>query len=273
MREVIPEWSFSRASCYDNCPKCYELCYVRKVDKRDNAFAEWGSLIHSCLEKYFNGELELYELSDYYNDSYSEFVDCEFPYNAYSNLGENYKASGEEYLDNFDGVDEELYDIIGVEQEFHITVEDIPFQGYIDLILRDKKDGEIIIIDHKSASSLKGKKLAEYTRQLYLYSEYIYQEYNQYPKLLVFNQFRAGTHTAIEFNKEDFDSAVLWLKNIVDSATSDESFPDKISVDFAYAHKDISDFKRNDFYCNNLCSARAHCDRSSEYEGGDADWL
>ena len=36
-------WSFSRVSCYDNCPRCFDLCYNQHVDKKDNAFAQWGT--------------------------------------------------------------------------------------------------------------------------------------------------------------------------------------------------------------------------------------
>ena len=67
-------WSFSRVSCYDNCPRCFDLCYNRHVDKKDNAFAQWGSLIHKCMELFFKEELDLLSLEDYYREHYDEYV-------------------------------------------------------------------------------------------------------------------------------------------------------------------------------------------------------
>ena len=157
-------------SCYDNCPRCFDLCYNQHVGKKDNAFAQWGSLIHKCMELFFKGELDLFSLEDYYHEHYDEFVTCEFPYNKYSDLASSYYEAGEEYLGNFPGLDTERYEVLGVEQEFKMPICGVMVRGFIDLILRDRNDGSIILVDHKSASSLTGKKLEQYLLQLYIYT-------------------------------------------------------------------------------------------------------
>ena len=56
-------------------------------------------------------------------------------------------------------------------------------------------------------------------------------------------------------------------------ALTDTVFADKISTSYELRFEDIAEFKRNDYYCNNICSARAYCERSCNYEGSDEDWL
>lgn len=266
-------WSFSRVSCYDNCPRCFDLCYNQHVDKKDNAFALWGSLIHKCMELFFKEELDLFSLEDYYREHYDEYVTCQFPYNKYSDLASTYYEAGLEYLGNFNGLDTERYEVLGVEQEFKIPIKSVAVCGFIDLILRDRQNGEIIIVDHKSASSLKGAKLKQYLLQLYIYSAHVLIEYGCYPRKLVFNLFRAGEVVVQDFNLDEFNKALNWFRGMVDKALADTTFNDKIAASFNDKFEDIAEFKRNDYYCNNLCSARAYCERSYDYEGGDIDWL
>ncbi len=269
--EII--WSYSRVNCYDTCPRCFDLCYNQKVDKLDNAFAQWGSLVHKCLELYFRNELDLFSLADYYSEHYDEFVTAKFPYNVYSDIEESYYNAGEEYLSNFAGLDTKKYEVIGVEQEFQVTVGGNSLRGFIDLILKDKTDGSYIIVDHKSASSLQGKKLKKYLIQLYLYSEYVHKEFGRYPKTLVFNLFRTGKLIREPFDKSAFDNAVNWFSESVNRAINDKEFTDRISLTYSEKGKDIAGFSTNDYFCNNICSARASCQRSVSYEGGDVDWL
>lgn len=270
-------WSFSRASCYQNCPKCYELCYIRqgdeKIVKKSNAFAEWGSLVHKCLELYFTDKLTLFDISDYYRDKYSEFVQSDFPFNNYANLSEKYMDAGLDFLDNFNGFDSDKYKIIGVEQEFCIEIDGHLLKGYIDLVIEDVESGDVIIVDHKSASELRGDKLESYLYQLYLYSAYIKQIKGCFPKMLVFNLFRAGKVIKEEFNMTKYLDAVSWLNNTILAAEQDSHYIDKITTDYERKGVSLAGFKRNDFYCNNLCSARAYCKQSKEYEGDDYDWL
>ncbi len=266
-------WSYSRVNCYDNCPRCFDLCYNQNVDKLNNVFAQWGSLIHKCLELFFKGELDLFSLTDYYCEHYNEFVTASFPYNSYSDLEESYYEAGEKYLSNFCGLDTEKYEIVGVEKEFKIKVVGYWLRGFIDLVLKDKRDNSYIIVDHKSASSLKGKKLEEYLIQLYLYSAAVHEIYGAFPKMLVFNLFRTGEVVKEVFDEYSYGEALNWFKSSVLKVDSDCVYTDKISLAFAKAGKDISEFKTNDYFCNNICSARAYCKRSVDYEGGDIDWL
>ena len=259
-------WSYSSVNSYENCPKGFFLNYIQKsTPKVQNAFAEWGSFIHELLERYFKGELEFFELSQIYEDEYADKIKEKFPPNKYVDLNESYKESGNEYLDNFEGLPE-YYEVIAVEQEVNLIIDGHKFMGYIDLVLRDKTDNKFIVYDHKSKSKFKNKKeLSEYARQLYLYSIYIYEKYHEYPKMLVFNMFRAGEKATVDFDLNDYEAAKKWFVETIEKILKDEKFTDKITIQYKKSGKKLKDYKNDDFFCNNLCGTRHGCLRSKDY--------
>lgn len=251
-------WSFTRVNAYATCPKMFKLSYIDCESKLQNAFAEWGTLCHGILEDYFNGKITLLDMTTAYDDRFGEVVKHNFPFK----LRAKYRESGKTFFDSFAGLPDG-YEVLGVEQKVDLRFKGRPFVGYIDLLLRDKSDGKIILVDHKSKSKFNTEaEKSHYLMQLYLYSQYVYERYGQYPKLLVFNMFRAGTVVTEEFRKEAFDSAVRWLNDTIDSIYRDVEFSDKICLECMRKRTAEDDFKHSDFFCNELCSVRSHCERS-----------
>lgn len=241
-------WSYSSVNTFAQCPKGFKLAYIDALPRAENAFAQWGTLAHSLLERYFKGALEFYELLQEYKDDYSEAVTCSFPPNAHVDLGKKYHARGIEYFSEFDGSDFDNYEVIAVEEQVFLDIGGRPFVGVIDLLV--KEGDEYIVIDHKSKAKFKSKKERdEYLRQLYIYSLYVKEKYGKYPKKLIFNMFRAGEFVTEEFQLEKLESAVKWfLENIekIYSATSFDATPDA-------------------FFCDWLCSCRIYCACSNDY--------
>lgn len=261
-------WSFSRLNTYHACPKMFKKQYLDHYEPQvQNAFAQWGSLCHHCLERFFKGELFVFELLDEYRDKYDEYVTERFPPNAYKDLNESYRASGENYFSNIQNLPEHL-EVLGVEQKFQTEFGGYPFIGYIDLILRDKRDGGIIIEDHKSKAMFKDAAEQEhYAIQMYLYSKYIFDTYQIWPKLLVFNMFRAGQTVEIPFVPEDYDKAFWWMLDTIRAIYKDERFLDKIKIEYARKGKKLRDYKYADFFCSWLCNVRFDCLRSKLKKG------
>lgn len=257
-------WSFSRVNAYVTCPKMFKLQYIDHVTKLQNAFAEWGTLCHGVLESYFKGEKSLFELSEAYEQSYHDIVQHAFPPNKYVDLSKSYFDAGLDYFDNFQGLPAQ-YEVIGVEQEVHLEFGGYQFIGYIDLILRDKEDNGIVIVDHKSKAKFESAPEKEhYLLQLYLYSQYIFERFHEYPKRLIFNMFRAGKLEDAVFEPKDFDAAVQWFISTINSIYADKKYIDKIAIEYAKKGKSLSSFKKGDFFCNHLCSVREHCNRSAD---------
>lgn len=264
-------WSFSGVNSFNNCPRCFYWTYIDRKPQVQNAFAEWGSFGHSLLEQYFKGEKEFYELSQAYVNGYDENVKLPFPPNAYVDLSERYFEAGKNYFDNYDGLPDQ-YKVLEVETKIKLTIDGYSFVGFADLIIEDKEDGGIIVVDHKSKSKFSNKtEQDEYARQLYLYSLYVKEEYGEYPKELRFNMFRASEEVIIPFSEKELEKAVWWFTRSIGQICSYETekdFKDKIAIEYAAKNKDVKAFKHDDFFCNELCGVREHCERSKCFKGG-----
>ena len=141
------------------------------------------------------------------------------------------------------------------------------FIGFIDLIVKDKNTGRYIVVDHKSKSKFKNEEERdEYARQLYLYALYIKAEYGEFPSHLIFNMFRANDVVTIDFDEKKLEKAVFWFKNTIENIKKDNKFDDKITILFRQKKKPLKEFKKDDFFCNELCGVRSYCNRSRCYK-------
>lgn len=225
-------WSFSSVKMFEQCPYSFALKYLEEETEQPNPFAQSGSFVHSLLEKVYKGELYEFELADEFETHYSEWVTERFPL---YNMAKSYYDKSLEYLKTFE-IDDG-YEIVGVEKEIHTEVGGHKFVGYIDLLLRDKSDGRLIICDHKSKSAFKKEEKAEYGKQLYIYSKAIYEEYGEFPKELWFNLYRAQKIEKIEFKEDDYQATLDWFKVAADTILQEQEW----------------ECKPDNWFCNSLC--------------------
>lgn len=242
-------WSFSRLNSFYHCPYEWKLNYMECNKPENGFFGEYGTLMHHILEKYEKGELSIFELNDYYEKHFSEYVSHDAPPNKYVDIKESYYYKGLDYLNNID-LYLDQYDILGVEKKVEFEISGKPFVGYIDLLVRDKSNGEIIIIDHKS-SSIKTKKngcislsdsghFLEFQRQLYLYSIPIIKEYGEVSKFR-WNMFKDRKWIESIWNQEEYEQTIQWAKDTLKLIENErEWLPNNYSP----------------YYCNYLCGQR-----------------
>lgn len=242
-------WSFSRLSFYHQCSYGFYLKYVQCNKGEPNFFGQFGSLIHSILEKYVKGELSLFEISHYYEENFYNIVTCDAPKNNYIDIKRSYYEKGLNYLDNIDLI-LDGYEILGVEKEIRFIIGGYEMIGYIDLLLRDKETQEIIVLDHKSRS-VKFKKNGDiskteeehilgFKRQLYLYSIAIIEEYGVKPKYLRWNLFKDRNWLSVEFNDNEFEDAKKWAEDTVKQIEQETRWLPNPSQ----------------YYCHNICDMR-----------------
>ena len=135
------------------------------------------------------------------------------------------------------------------------------------MLVRDKNDGKLIVVDHKSKAGFKNEKeKQEFAIQLYLYSDWVKEKYGEFPKQLVFNMFRQGEVVTIDFSMDEFENAKQWAIDTIHKIYEDVDFWDKIYLDYEKKGKDLNTYKQNDFFCKYLCGCREHCERSGEQE-------
>jgi ATP-dependent exoDNAse (exonuclease V) beta subunit len=221
-----------------------------------NFYAEVGSFMHKILEMVLKGELKQEDALDYFIEHYDENV---FYTTKDSVMDKSYEACAA-YLRELDLSWLENCEVIGVEKKINTTLTDendkeYSFIGFIDVAVRDKQDGEISIIDHKSATyPLKADGVTvlkrsehsfqSYKRQLYLYAKAVHDKYGVFPKYLMWNHFKEQKIVVVEFDKEEYDAAMKWYIDKIHEIENDEDFVAK------------NDF----FFCRNLCEFRDSCE-------------
>lgn len=245
-------WSFSRLNSFSGCKFEWLLKYIEEPGENiDSCYGQGGNLSHKLLEKYAKGELGLFELAPEFEKRFPEEVIEYFPIMNGKNLRDDYYEKCLDYFCNFAGIPNN-YEILGVEKEVEFEIEGYPFVGFIDLLLRDKKTEEIIILDHKS-SSLKFKKngdltkgslpkFEEFKKQLYLYSIPIINEYGPV-SWLEWNLFKDQKKITIPWKLKEFTEAKKW------------------AVDTIHKIENETEWEPNPqyMYCRYLCSKRLNC--------------
>lgn len=255
-------WSYSRINSYYQCPYMFYLEYIKKADSVESAFSQWGTLCHGILDDYAKKNLLEFELGDAYEERYQEIMTERFPPNKWVDLNAKYYDNGKEYFEDFDGFPEH-WEILASEQEIHIEIDGIKVRGYIDLIIRDKRDGRIIVVDHKSKAKFKNdEELEHYGYQLYFYAYWVHENYGEWPKELIFNMFRIRDEKHIPFTETGLQRAIAWLKENVANIYADEEFLDKVTRDCRKKGEEVPEYTAPDFFCQHLCSVRYHCQRS-----------
>lgn len=250
LRDILDEmvWSFSRLNSFHTCKRMFYKRYILEDDAEGNFFAQFGSFVHKILEMYSKNEIELFDIKKYYEDNFDLYITEEAPPNNYVDLREQYYKKGLKYLENFEGFSD---DAVGTEQEIKLDIElsdmTIKFIGYIDRLSKDK-DGNFKILDHKSKSAFKNdEELKEYLRQLYLYSLFVKQKYNEYPKILEFNMFKENETVTCEFDENALKEALEWVENTIHDIYEEEDFNTKCENPY------------NDFFCRYICGYKGLC--------------
>ena len=241
-------WSFSRLNSFYNCPHEWYERYVLCQKGENGFFGEFGGCCHKVLEKYEKGEVSIFEISQEYENLFSQMVVHDAPPNKYVDIKQSYFDKGLDYFDNID-LNLDDYEILGVEKEVRFTIAGKEFVGYIDLLLREKSTGKIIIVDHKSASIkfLKNGQVSksdrehvrEFIRQLCLYAKPTIEEYGHVDELW-WNLFKDKNWLKIPFTEEDYNEAIQWAEDTIHLIEKETEYP--CNPDY--------------YYCWNLCSQR-----------------
>ena len=245
--------SFSRLNSFYQCPYGWKKHYIECEPMKQSFHGAAGGFGHKCIEKYANGELDMWDLSPYFEEHFIEEVPYDAPPNKYKDLKQDWYDKVLDYFDNID-LPIDKYDVVGVEKKVEFDVGGYPFIGFIDLLLRDPADGKFILCDHKSSSIkvLKSGKISksdqqhflEFKRQQYLYSKAILEEYGDgCIKELLWNMFKDHQWLKIPFDVSEYQEAQNWALDTIHKIENEtEWLP---NPEF--------------WYCNYLCGQSAGC--------------
>lgn len=239
-------WSYSRIEAFNDCPYRFFLRYICKAEEKENFFSNYGSFMHSLIERFYKGELKKDELETEFLLGFANRVRGKKPPRI---SVAKYIGDGMKYFRDFK---EFNFNTVAVEKKFNFEIDGVPFVGYIDYI--GERGGEYYIVDHKSRDlkprsgrknpTAKDKELDSMFRQLYVYSYAFEKEYGVYPKSVCFNLFRTGTFIEEPFDKNACDEVVRWVKKSVSDIKETTEF---------YPYIDY-------FSCNFICGVSDDCE-------------
>lgn len=241
-------WSYSRLRAYEDCGYGFFLKYLYEEEEQGHFYAEYGSLMHHILERFYNKSITKEQA---FTEFCTGFV-LKLTTDVKPNISEKYYEQGKAYLLSLEMPDEK---IVGIEEQLDFEIEGNPFIGFIDLLLED--GGELIIQDHKSRilqpkSFVKGNKTERknndefdsFAKQLYLYSAGVEQRYGRLPKEIRFNCFRNGTVVTEKFDKEKYKEAKSWAVETIGEIKHETEWNPNIEW----------------FKCNNICGFTKTCE-------------
>lgn len=129
---------------------------------------------------------------------------------------------------------DERAEILFVEKELRGEIQGYKFRGLIDVGLKDKSTGQIMILDHKSAEyplkadgSVKANKedvFYKHKVQLYLYSELYKINYGVYPDYIAWNHFKTGQLLKYNFKRDECEEALNYLVSIIHQIENTEEY-------------------------------------------------
>lgn len=166
-REPKLRVSHSRLKTWKTNHYDHYMKYVEKlVPKAKSSPLIRGSIIHECLEAYYNGKswkkvLDRFE-KDFYQDTFEE---------ERVMLGDIPKMARELLENYFYYYEEEDEEVEYIHNEFHFDLpltKDINLEGYIDAVVRDK-NGDIWVKDYKTYSRMKDRDFFVFNPQSAIY--------------------------------------------------------------------------------------------------------
>lgn len=242
-------FSYSSVSSFITCPYMFKLTYIDAEDRSGNWYADFGLLVHEVLEKYVKGELEIMELATYYEENYPRVVTSPSPpYPA--GIADRYYADGLNFFQNLD-FNKDDYEIVNIEDKINVEYNTIKIVIKPDLVLKDKRTGDVILFDYKTSNPFKNdkpdkKKLAEYHKQMYLYAYFINHTTDIKINKIKLWFVRINKFDEFDYSEEDAGEVVNWF---FDSVMS-------IRVEEEYSPCDTT---KNKFFCQQLCGVSQFC--------------
>lgn len=256
-KEILKNMNFSYSSAnnFDTCPYCFKLTYIEKEEKADNAFAEFGTFCHKILEMYFKDELDIWDLADYYKEHYEESMHTVFP-SIPPGMEKMYYDSGLAFFESFD-FDKEDYETIIIEDKIELKEKEFFWVVKPDLVLRNKKTGENILIDYKT-KKLKGTKkgdqaiIDDMKKQFYLYALGLWRKQGlEINKIMVWF-IRNNKIIEIPVDPMEIQCAYEWLEETIKKIRNEKEWKP-------------NNTKENDYFCHNICSFRMSCPHIVQY--------
>lgn len=177
--------SFSELTQYRECGHKHLLeKYLKLASSPTSIHLIFGNAIHSAIESGIRDKLNIDGRINHFKEYFTkEMMDKMINTKEYGDV-ENFTNQGEHILRLLSTEKIlEKYDLVGVEMSLYEKIfNNFHFKGFIDLVLKDKKTGRILIIDWKTSGEQwdvqKKKKNKIFMAQMRLYKYFYSRKFN-----------------------------------------------------------------------------------------------
>jgi CRISPR/Cas system-associated exonuclease Cas4 (RecB family) len=242
-------YSFSSVNTYETCPFAFKNIYILAKERKGNFYSAYGSFCHNILEKYFKDELEIWDLSKYFENNFGKEI-TEIPPPYPKNIVDIYYQDGLNFFENFE-FDKNKYEIILIEDKIESKHKDFKLVVKPDLVLKDKTTNEYILMDYKT-KKLKNNKydeetIEEYKKQFYLYAYYIFLEKQITVSKILIWFIRNNQLVELPIDHYQITNVLDWFESIVTKIKQETEWK-------------MNNNKKNQYYCSQLCGLRDMCE-------------
>lgn len=228
-------WSFSRLHAYEQCPYSFYLRYIEGREGESNYYAANGKCMHEVFEEVLTGKTSVNDCTQLYADKY-ELI-CE---TAKQSTMDSTFEKCMDYLSVIEDIDLDIYEILGVELELKFKIDKYNFIGFADLVVKNKKNGEVILVDHKQAGHFLKKdgtplknqleNFLAYRKQMYVYCKGLKECLGVQVDKIVWHHYKEmGTPTIIPFKEEELEESLQWAVDTIEAIKKDKKFIDNPS--------------------------------------------
>lgn len=226
--------SVSRLKRFEQCPKSFELHYVKGLDAEPNDSLRFGSLLHAVLERLYRsvldeklaGRLDEGRALEIYRDEWARSGLSGFT------LFDEGQSLLRAYLREHGEVDHRK--LLAVEKEFRLDVGGFEVLGYIDRVDR-VGDETIAVVDYKTNRLIFTREEVDSDLQLTVYLMAARELWPWARKVrLVFHLLRHGIQMETERTEEQVQAArdyIIALGRQTENATE---YPARLSANCVY---------------------------------------
>jgi hypothetical protein len=238
--------SFSSVETFEHCKYAYKLTYIDKVERKNNFWGAYGTYVHKIIELFFKDKLEFYDLSSYFEKNFKKNITIYPP--GFIKM-DSYYAGGLEFFNKFN-FNKNKCEIMYIEEKFETVYKGEKIVVKPDLVLKRKTDNKTILIDYKTGSRYKNKKIdkdkhASHLHQMYLYSYFLWDIKNIAIDEIHIWHVKEGEIEKIMFDPNLAQETIEWFWGIIEKIKNEEFFE--------YNNK-------SSFWCNSICSVKDDCE-------------
>ncbi len=247
-QEILQKMVFSNSSIntYLTCPYSFKLNYLEKKRGVGSIFSEYGIFCHSVLERYFKGQLDIFDLSSYYEENYYKEITQPFP-GFMQNSAETYYQDGLSFFETF-SFNKEKYEIKITEDKINRKEKDFSWVVKPDLVLFDRQNKKYILYDYKTEKLTGNKKQDEekierHKNQFYLYAYSLLLERKITIEEIIILYIRNKKEVSIPISRDNLLETFEWFSDVIAKIRLEKDWQPNLS-------------KENKFFCDNICSFR-----------------